>query len=121
MKLSEKQIVEFNKNSKFNIDKFGYMTPKKMDNNFDVDFMDAMLNQRNFKPITIENCNIPFPKIPQWTDNNLPDMSKSPIQMGWLCPKCNRVNAPTVLQCFCYNHQSYNDPNQLEITFETHV
>jgi len=26
-------------------------------------------------------------------------------QKGWLCPRCDRINAPQVLQCTCHPHQ----------------
>jgi len=25
----------------------------------------------------------------------------SPAQMGWICPRCNKVHAPSVLSCEC--------------------
>ena len=33
------------------------------------------------------------------TDNAAP-------QKGWLCPRCDRINAPQVLQCTCHPHRS---------------
>lgn len=35
------------------------------------------------------------------------------VIQGWQCPRCKKINAPTLMQCFCNAYQPYipfNDP-----------
>lgn len=47
----------------------------------------------------------PAKSIPwQWTTPYLPDTNPwppSPPQQGWECPRCHRINSPSMLQCTC--------------------
>lgn len=33
------------------------------------------------------------------------------MQEGWLCPRCKRINAPWISQCFCNDNQQYWQTN----------
>ena len=46
-------------------------------------------------------------KAPEWKPDriviNSPiDVMPVPINYGWVCPKCGRVNSPTTRTCPCY-------------------
>lgn len=55
--------------------------------NIDPLLEDAHLNSKN--------CYIPMPLI---------------YAQGWQCPRCKKINSPTLLQCFCNEHQPFTQP-----------
>jgi hypothetical protein len=57
--------------------------------------------EASFKDAELNSKAIQFPK------SDLLEAIKHNVVSGWLCPKCNKVNAPTILQCICYNQQPY--------------
>lgn len=32
------------------------------------------------------------------------------IIQGWQCPRCQKINSPTLMQCFCNEYQPYQQP-----------
>lgn len=34
------------------------------------------------------------------------------IVQGWQCPKCQKINSPTLMQCFCNAQQPYQQPQK---------
>lgn len=62
--------------------------------------------EASFKDAELNSKAIQFPK------SDLLEAIKHNVVSGWLCPKCNKVNAPTILQCICYGIQPYiTNPN----------
>lgn len=40
------------------------------------------------------------------------------MKTGWLCPRCDKINAPNVLQCNCSSESS---PAQIEVPIPVYV